>query len=148
METTRLCLKYFRQKNMMDVFHILKNRTGVELEHPLISELHGHLVIHANFSSAEKILQQAHQNNIYTPYSESATYTPHWRQIHATSEDGDAPSARGGHQMCIDEEDRMIYVLGGWDGKQDLSDFWCFDIRENRWHLLSSDTQLYVNMMV
>lgn len=129
---------------MMDVFYILKNRTGVELEHPLISDLHRHLVIDANFSAAEEILQQTHQSNIYKPYSESATYKPLWRQIHATSEDGDVPCARGGHQMCLDEQDRMIYILGGWDGKRDLSDFWCYDMRENRWHLLSSDTQLYV----
>ncbi|KAL9540450.1 hypothetical protein MBANPS3_009668 [Mucor bainieri] len=141
-ETTRLCLKYFRQKNMMDVFHILKNRTGVELEHPLISELHRHLVVDANFTAAEKVLDTAYQRNMYHPYSDSVTYTPTWRQIQASDDDGEAPCARGGHQMCIDVQDRMIYILGGWDGRRDLSDFWCYDIRENRWALLSTDTQM------
>lgn len=123
---------------MMDVFYILKNKTGVELEHPLLSDLHKHLVMDADFSAAETVLQQAHLRNIYKPYSESAKYTPFWKQI----ELDDSPSARGGHQMCIDVDDRMIYVLGGWNGKKDLADFWCFDINENRWHLLSLDTQL------
>jgi hypothetical protein len=127
---------------MMDVFYILKNRTGIELEHPLLSELHRHLVLDANFSAAENVLQQAHQRNIYKPYTESTQYTPIWRQIQAQSEDGEAPSARGGHQMCIDIEGRMIYVLGGWDGKRDLSDFWRFDIRTSKWRILSMDTQL------
>jgi hypothetical protein len=93
----------------------------------------------ANFESAEQVLRQAHyQRNIFRSFSENAKYTPTWKQIVSQS----GPSARGGHQMCIDVQDRMIYILGGWDGKQDLSDFWCFDIRENRWHLLSQDTQL------
>jgi hypothetical protein len=56
--------------------------------------------------------------------------------------DGDAPCARGGHQMCIDSEYKKIYLFGGWDGKRDLSDFWCFNIRDNRWRRLSSDTTL------
>ncbi|GAA5807665.1 hypothetical protein MFLAVUS_001036 [Mucor flavus] len=138
METTRLCLKYFRQKNMMDVFHILKTKTGVELEHPLLSDLHNHLVIDANFGAAEQVLNQAHKREIYKPYSESSPYTPFWKQI----ETDDSPSARGGHQMCINVQDRLIYVFGGWDGKRDLADFWCFDIEEGKWHLISLDTQL------
>ncbi|KAI8047936.1 Muskelin N-terminus-domain-containing protein [Thamnidium elegans] len=138
METTRLCLKYFRQKNMMDVFHILKTKTGVELEHPLLSDLHNHLVIDANFGAAEQVLNQAHKREIYKPYSESSPYTPFWKKI----ETDDSPSARGGHQMCINVQDRLIYVFGGWDGKRDLADFWCFDIEEGKWHLISLDTQL------
>ncbi|CEP17136.1 hypothetical protein [Parasitella parasitica] len=141
-ETTRLCLKYFRQKNMMDVFHILRNRTGVELEHPLISDLHRCLVVDANFTAAEQVLHTVYQRNMYKPYSDSVKYTPIWKQIQASNEDGEAPCARGGHQMCIDVQDRMIYILGGWDGKQDLSDFWCYNILENRWSLLSIDTRI------
>lgn len=123
---------------MMDVFDMLKNRTGVELEHPLLSDLHKHLVMDANFSAAEQVLQQAHKRDIYKPYSESSSYIPFWSQI----ETDDYPSARGGHQMCINVEDGMIYVFGGWDGKRDLADFWCFDMVEERWHMLSIDTQL------
>ncbi|KAI8639074.1 Muskelin N-terminus-domain-containing protein [Parasitella parasitica] len=141
-ETTRLCLKYFRQKNMMDVFHILKNRTGVELEHPLVSDLHRCLVVDADFIAAEQVLHTVYQRNMYKPYTDSVKYAPIWRQIQASNEDGEAPCARGGHQMCIDVQDRMIYILGGWDGKHDLSDFWCYDIRENRWSLLSIDTRM------
>lgn len=56
--------------------------------------------------------------------------------------DGDSPCARGGHQMCIDTKEGMIYVFGGWDGRRDLSDFWCYNIRLNEWELLSHDTKL------
>ncbi|KAI8376660.1 Muskelin N-terminus-domain-containing protein [Choanephora cucurbitarum] len=140
-ETVRLCLKYFRQRNMMDAFSLLKHKTGIELEHPLLSQLHQYVVIDADFEAAQQVLQRAHYElDIYNAYSENATYQPVWRQILPSQ--SSIPSPRGGHQMCIDVQTQTIYVLGGWDGKQDLSDFWSFDIKRNQWTLLSEDTQL------
>jgi len=49
------------------------------------------------------------------------------------------PPPRGGHQMVIDSSAQMIYLFGGWDGKQDLADFWSFHIPTARW------TQLFQN---
>ena len=48
---------------------------------------------------------------------------------------------RGGHQMCIDTDSQCIYLLGGWDGNEDLADFWMFNIHNETWKLLSSDTE-------
>jgi hypothetical protein len=42
--------------------------------------------------------------------------------------------------MCIDVEGGMIYLLGGWNGKMDLSDFWSYSIKEKRWTMISSNT--------
>lgn len=47
---------------------------------------------------------------------------------------------RGGHQMCIDSELGKIYMFGGWDGIQNLSDFWEYDENTNQWTCLSTDT--------
>ena len=33
-----------------------------------------------------------------------------------------------------------IYLFGGWDGTQDLADFWAFHIATQKWTLLSSNT--------
>ncbi|KAI9473714.1 MAG: Muskelin N-terminus-domain-containing protein [Benjaminiella poitrasii] len=148
-ETTRLCLKYLRQRNMMDVFHFLKNRTGVELEHPLVSALYRYLVVEGNYNAAEQVILQAYKrNNIYQQHAESSEYKPKWRQLRPTiakKADGSAPDelpcARGGHQMCIDIHDRKIYLFGGWDGTRDLSDFWYYDIVQNEWYLISMDTE-------
>ena len=41
--------------------------------------------------------------------------------------------------MCIDAEKQLIFLLGGWDGKKELSDFWVFDIANCRWHCISED---------
>jgi hypothetical protein len=43
--------------------------------------------------------------------------------------------------MCIDLENAVIYLFGGWDGEKELSDFWSYHITDNVWKLLSSDTR-------
>ena len=43
-EAIRLCLKYFRQKNLVDVYQQLQTQTSVTLEHPVLTELHTELV--------------------------------------------------------------------------------------------------------
>jgi hypothetical protein len=42
--------------------------------------------------------------------------------------------------MCIDQAKQVIYLLGGWDGQKSLDDFWQYDIREERWRVLSHST--------
>ncbi|KAI9497069.1 Muskelin N-terminus-domain-containing protein [Zychaea mexicana] len=141
METIRLCLKHFRQRNMMDIFYLIQDRTGVELENSFLTQLHKHLVQDADFTAAEQVLEAAHARHIFKDYAANAEYTPIWKRIWATNEDGDAPCGRGGHQMCIDVEEEKIYLFGGWNGYCDLSDLWCYHIREGRWRLLSADTR-------
>ena len=50
------------------------------------------------------------------------------------------PCARGGHQLCLDVTAQLIYLFGGWDGMQELSDFWVFNINGRQWKCLSRDT--------
>ena len=50
------------------------------------------------------------------------------------------PCARGGHQLCLDVNAQLIYLFGGWDGIQELSDFWVFNINGKQWKCLSRDT--------
>lgn len=145
----------------MDIFYLIKNRTGVELEHPFLSDLHKHLVLESDFDAAEHVLQEANACNIFNEYISNAEYKPIWKRIWSTTEgmytepfiqqgradnmfalDGDAPCGRGGHQMCIDTEEEKIYLFGGWNGQHDLADLWCYHIREGRWQLISPNTEL------
>lgn len=48
---------------------------------------------------------------------------------------------RGGHQMCIDVANEIIYIFGGWDGSKELADFWSYHIADNKWECISSDTK-------
>lgn len=45
------------------------------------------------------------------------------------------PSARGGHQMIWSGD--QMFLLGGWDGKKDLADFWSFNPSSQSWKLIS-----------
>ena len=51
------------------------------------------------------------------------------------------PGMRGGHQMLIDMETQVIYLIGGWDGMVDLSDFWAFSVESGLWTCLSRNTE-------
>ncbi|CAO3664670.1 unnamed protein product [Umbelopsis ramanniana] len=137
MQTIRLCLKHFRERNMIDVFNALSRQTNVQLEDPLLTDLHQALVLDANYPEAERIITQASKSGLFESYLKECDYTPLW---HCIDTDQHSPSVRGGHQMCIDVEGGLIYLLGGWNGKMDLSDFWCYNIRQRQWAMISSNT--------
>ncbi|OBZ91936.1 Muskelin [Choanephora cucurbitarum] len=132
----------FNNKNMMDVYSLLQKKVNMDLEHPLISSLHDAIVIQGDFKQAEAILLKADKQQAFSDYVRHATYTPIWQPVTALNNDGDAPSPRDGHQTCLDSDKERIYLFGGYDGKQELADFWCYYIRDNRWKLISSDTTL------
>ena len=71
---------------MMDIFYLIKSRTGVELENPFLTELHKHLVLDANYPLAEQVLETAHSRHIFKDYAVNAEYTPIWKRIWATNE--------------------------------------------------------------
>lgn len=58
------------------------------------------------------------------------------------------PGMRGGHQMVIDSLSETIFLFGGWDGHQDLSDLWSYHIPSNKWKLLSNDVEAEVHIRV
>lgn len=43
-EALRLCLKHLRQNNFTDAFEAVQKRSKIDLEHPLLTQLHRHLV--------------------------------------------------------------------------------------------------------
>lgn len=43
--------------------------------------------------------------------------------------------------MCVDSSTGIIYLFGGWDGNQDLADFWAYSISDGSWTLLSENTE-------
>ena len=43
--------------------------------------------------------------------------------------------------MCMDAENQLIYLFGGWDGRKSLDDFWVYNVREDKWKVLSHSTR-------
>lgn len=50
---------------------------------------------------------------------------------------------RGGHQLIIDSANGTMYLYGGWDGFEDLSDLWAFDIKRNVWSLIHERSETF-----
>ncbi|KAI9001723.1 Muskelin N-terminus-domain-containing protein [Gaertneriomyces semiglobifer] len=140
-EVVRLCLKHFRQRNYLDTFESLRARTSLQLEDPLLTELHNQLVVRGDFNAAEDLIEEAAQRNLFQDYISECPYKPLWNKILPQNADETTPSMRGGHQMAIDPDNGKIYLFGGWDGSRDLSDFWSFDQQTRAWTCLSLDTR-------
>uniref|UniRef100_A0A3P8UPD0 Muskelin 1, intracellular mediator containing kelch motifs n=1 Tax=Cynoglossus semilaevis TaxID=244447 RepID=A0A3P8UPD0_CYNSE len=122
-EAIRLCLKHFRQHNYTEAFESLQKKTRIALEHPMLTHLHDQLVLQGDFDACEDLIDKAVKGN--------------------SCRDGDEnrPGMRGGHQMVIDIQTETVYLFGGWDGTQDLADFWAYSVKENQWVCISRDTE-------
>jgi muskelin len=125
-------------------------------EHPLITNLFDTLVKRGAWEEAEAWLEQAAFGSgrcspsastsgapLFSEYLSRTLPKPTWEPIETqrTADGDDAPCGRGGHQMCLDSENGIAYLFGGWDGQRDLSDFWAYHINERRWRVISSDAK-------
>ncbi|XP_065207340.1 muskelin-like [Planococcus citri] len=137
-EVVRLCMKHFRLLNYQNVFNELKNITQVKLEDPLLSELFDTLVLKGDFDASELFIENAITDGYLNSYITKQEYHPSWKMV---KNDETRPGMRGGHQMVIDSLSETIFLFGGWDGHQDLSDLWSYHIPSNKWKLLSSDVE-------
>ncbi|XP_064105784.1 muskelin-like isoform X1 [Macrobrachium nipponense] len=143
-EAIRLCLKHFRQHNYTEAFESLEKRTRVTLEDPRLTRLHDLLVCQGDFDGCELLIADAAREGLFQQYISQQEYKPQWTPIIPTplgSVSGhQRPGMRGGHQMCIDTNTQTIYLFGGWDGMQDLSDLWSYHIPSQEWTCISRDT--------
>ncbi|CAG8466882.1 18677_t:CDS:10, partial [Racocetra persica] len=142
-EAIRLCLKHFRQRNYLDAFNTLQSKTKTLLEDPFITELYVQIVLNGDFQMAEDTMVNAAKKGLFEEYIRNCPYNHFWKKIEATDAYGVSPCTRGGHQMCIDVEAGQIYLLGGWDGNNNLADFWSYDINKKKWNLISNNTRDY-----
>lgn len=74
-------------------------------------------------------------------YINAQTYRAIWMKL---SSGESKPGMRGGHQMVLDPTAEVLYLFGGWDGNQDLSDLWSYDIEAGKWTLICKDTEAVV----
>ena len=58
-EAIRLCLKHFRQKNYVDVFQALIQKTRVRLEDPRLTSLYESLVVNGDYEMTENLVENA-----------------------------------------------------------------------------------------
>jgi hypothetical protein len=133
-------LKHLRQRRLLTPYKSILSSSSVRLEHPLITQLYSTLVLQGDWAATQSLLPKLSDAGLFDAYLHSCQPHAVWKQLHGVDADGDTPSKRGGHAMCIDQEKQIIYLFGGWDGQKSLDDFWQYDIQEERWRLLSHNT--------
>ncbi|KAL7306121.1 hypothetical protein TKK_0001570 [Trichogramma kaykai] len=136
-EIVRLCIKHFRKYQQPEIMETIQRVTGITLEDPRLSNLYNLLVVNGDHQQTEEFIIDAVQNGLLDDYISSQTYKVSWSKI-LTSDP--KPGMRGGHQMVLDPLTETLYLFGGWNGNQDLSDLWTYNIATRAWTLLCPDT--------
>ncbi|XP_021957307.1 muskelin isoform X2 [Folsomia candida] len=148
-EAIRVCLKHLRDHNHIEAFESLQKKTKIQLEHPLMTHLYNTLVLSGDYVGAENFIDQSVRDGLFQEFISLQDYKPIWFPLGLDSPDVSCndspvlsrPGMRGGHQMCVDSSTGIIYLFGGWDGNQDLADFWAYSISDGSWTLLSENTE-------
>lgn len=107
-----MCLKHFRQHNYTEAFETLQKRTKVQLEDELLTKLHEHLVVRANYVECERLLEKAANEGLFSGYIRRQEYKPKWSPLIPPAK-SEKPGMRGGHQMAIDPYAEQVYLFGG-----------------------------------
>ncbi|KAF3425856.1 hypothetical protein E2986_01738 [Frieseomelitta varia] len=145
-EIIRLCMKHFRKLEQSEIVETLQRVTGVPLEDPKLTGLYDLLVTKGDYLQAEYFMSDAltKSNMIYNTvgllndYINAQTYRAVWTKL---SSNDSKPGMRGGHQMVLDPTAELLYLFGGWDGNQDLSDLWVYNINFNKWTIICKNTE-------
>nr|XP_029713847.1 muskelin isoform X1 [Aedes albopictus] len=140
-EIVRLFMKHCRQQGYVKAFSALQEETGVRLEDEKMTELHEILVNKGDFKKTEVVLVDFINSGLMDDYLLRQEYKPHW-SLQVTAERESRPGRRGGHQLIIDPLTSTVYLYGGWDGSEDLSDLWSYDIKNNRWTMIHENSEL------
>ncbi|KIJ07718.1 hypothetical protein PAXINDRAFT_89958, partial [Paxillus involutus ATCC 200175] len=136
----RQILKHLRERRLLTPYRAVLSRSQIQLEHPIVTALHTSLVLQGNWTEAESLLTQASSAGLFHSYIQSCRPHAQWKRLHGVDADGDVPSRRGGHAMCLDPDNGHIYLFGGWDGSKSLGDFWVYDVTSERWRVISHST--------
>ncbi|XP_012154161.1 muskelin 1 isoform X2 [Megachile rotundata] len=137
-EVIRLCMKHFRKLEQPEIVETLQRVTGVPLEDSRLTGLYDLLVTKGDHSQAECYISNAVMMGLLNDYINAQTYRAVWTKLSCSDM---KPGMRGGHQMVFDSSAELIYLFGGWDGNQDLSDLWSYSIATNKWTIICKDTE-------
>lgn len=111
------CLKFLRANGFRDMCEELENRSNERLEDEVVRKIRGLLETH-EYERVEEVLDTVNPS-MFQGFIDSSPYTLSWTEIPKTDT---WPCERGGHQMIA--MDGCLYLYGGWNGAEELEDFW------------------------
>lgn len=136
----RHVLKHLRQRRLLTPYQDILSRAFTTVEHPLITHLHTTLVLQGAFKDSEKHMQTLSSSGLFSTFLQSSHPYAAWNKITGTDRDGDTPTPRSGHAMCMDHVNGIVYIHGGYNSDKCLDDLWAYSTREDEWQKLSEST--------
>eukprot|EP01080_Neovahlkampfia_damariscottae_P000166 gene166-4412_t len=134
-ESVKLCLKYLRENNYLSLYKDLEKQSGIKLENDILTKIHETFVVNGDFDKTEEYIFEIKE--IFNSYIENSKYSYQWNKIEI--QNSNVPCERSGSSMCIDEDNSIIYLFGGWTGECELNDFWCFNINKKEWKEIKNE---------
>jgi len=80
-EAIRLCLKHFRQHNYTNAFEYLQTKTKIQLEDPMLTELHRTLVRDGDCEKSEDIVTKAVERGLFDKWMDNQLPIPKWTPL-------------------------------------------------------------------
>lgn len=117
--SVQTCVRFLRGNGFEDMCERLENRlehVGNDVSRKLRDLLREH-----RYEEAEDVLG-ALDSAVFQKHIDDAPYTFLWTEVPRRDV---WPCERGGHQMVA--MDSRLYLYGGWNGAEELEDFWMFD---------------------
>lgn len=80
-ETIKMCLKHLRQQNYLEVFESLQKKTKIQLEHPILTQLHHTLVKSGDYQETEKLILKSLEDGFFNDWLSRQQPQPLWSPI-------------------------------------------------------------------
>ncbi|AFM97815.1 hypothetical protein EHEL_020590 [Encephalitozoon hellem ATCC 50504] len=129
-KSMRSCLRFLRDSGFRDVYEILEKRSSDKIEDEVVKHIRKLLEDH-RYEGVEEVLDRL-DPCVFQGFIDSSPYTLVWTEIPRAET---WPCERGGHQMI--EMDGCLYVYGGWNGVEELEDFWRY--KDGVWNEIKVD---------
>ncbi|KAL7348181.1 muskelin N-terminus domain-containing protein [Encephalitozoon intestinalis] len=130
-KSMRNCLKFLRDCGFRDVYEILEKRSSDKIEDEIVKHIRYLLESH-KYEDTEEVLDRL-DPCVFQGFIDSSPYSLVWTEIPRAEV---WPCERGGHQMV--EMDGSLYLYGGWNGVEELEDFWRY--RGGEWSEIKMNT--------
>ncbi|EJD52825.1 hypothetical protein AURDEDRAFT_181344 [Auricularia subglabra TFB-10046 SS5] len=138
----RLMAKYLQQRGLDKPSRQLLAQHGLELEHSTLSSLR-EAIESGDWNAGETIISEAAQQGLFDDHIHLQTPQLSWKCLIGANTDTTIypPCGRMDHLMCIDPVAQRIFMLGGWNGGENMRDLHVYSIRDDKWQLLSADIE-------
>lgn len=117
--SVKSCLRFLRENGFRDVYERLESRSEEKLESDVVKTIRDLLEMH-EYERVEEVLDTL-SPGMFQEFIDNSPYTLVWTEIPKTE---NWPCERGGHQAVA--MDGGLYLYGGWNGVEELEDFWKF----------------------